>query len=130
MTGFHRAVAEMIRSGNRVIIDEMLLDEKARDHWLEVLTPFQPLLVGVYCSLEELERRERGRATERCKRKRATELRKRQRESHHGLARWSAQRVHSGIEYDVIVDTTGSNSNSLECARSILDNVERGPERA
>jgi chloramphenicol 3-O phosphotransferase len=61
LVGFHRAVAEIVRSGNRVIIDEMLLDEEVRDHWLDVLTPFQPLLVGVYCDLAVLEQRESQR---------------------------------------------------------------------
>jgi chloramphenicol 3-O phosphotransferase len=58
MTGFHRAVVEIVRCGNSVIIDEMLLDSRVRDDWLDVLTPWRPLLVGVFCSDEELVRRE------------------------------------------------------------------------
>lgn len=46
MAGFHRGVVEMIRAGNSVIIDEMLLDGRVRDDWLQILTPWRPLLVG------------------------------------------------------------------------------------
>jgi chloramphenicol 3-O phosphotransferase len=88
MSGFHRGVAEIVRAGNPVIIDEMLLDEKVRDDWLDVLADLRPLLVGVYCSMAELERRERGRT------------------SRPGLSRWSARQAHLGMSYDLVLDTT------------------------
>jgi chloramphenicol 3-O phosphotransferase len=100
MVGFHRAVAEFVRAGNPVVIDEMLLDGRVRDHWLSVLAPFQPLLIGVYCDLDELERREY------------------QRGNRPGLARWSAQRVHSGIHYDLTIDTTAK--TSMQCAEELF----------
>ncbi|HET8631315.1 MAG TPA: AAA family ATPase [Thermomicrobiales bacterium] len=106
MAGFHRAVAEIVRSGNPVIVDEMLLDERVRDDWLAVLAPFKPLLVGVHCALDELERRERGRA------------------HRPGVARWSARRVHAGINYDMIVDTTAQ--TSISCAGTILERIKEG----
>lgn len=106
MMGFHRAVAEIVRSGNSVVVDEMLLDERVRDHWFTVLAPFTPLLVGVYCSLAELERRES------------------QRGNRLGLARWSAQRVHSDIRYDMIIDTTAK--TPMRCAEEILEYIEKG----
>src|SRR5215472_8491782 len=45
MSGFHRAVAEMVHLGNRVIIDEMLLDARVRDDWLNVLADLNPMLI-------------------------------------------------------------------------------------
>jgi chloramphenicol 3-O phosphotransferase len=88
MTGFHRGVVEIIRSGNPVIIDEMLLDEHVRDDWLGLLTPLQPLLVGVFCSDEVLARREKARG------------------NRAGLARWSARHSHVGMSYHLTLDTT------------------------
>ena len=109
MVGYHRAIAEIVRSGNSVVVDEMLLDERVRDDCFTVLAPFKPLLVGVYCSLDELERRER------------------QRVNRPGLARWSAQRVHSGIQYDMIIDTTSK--TPMRCAEEILDRIAKGMAR-
>lgn len=110
MVGFHRAIAELVRSGNPVVIDEMLLDERIGDHWLTVLAPFQPLLIGVYCSLDELERRES------------------QRVNRLGLARWSSQRVHAGIHYDMMIDTTSK--TPMRCAEEILDRIKKGMAHA
>lgn len=107
MAGFHRGVAEIARAGNSVIVDEMLLDGRVRDHWFAVVAPFRPLLVAVLCGMEELERRER------------------QRTNRLGLARWSAQRVHAGIDYDVTVDTT--TASSLECAGQIVAQIQMRP---
>ncbi len=95
MTGFHRAVAELVRAGNSVIIDEMLLSEQVRDDWLSVLEPFRPTLIGVYCAIPELERRERART------------------SRLGLARWSAGNAHRGMVYDMIVDTDSADAATL-----------------
>ncbi len=106
LIGFHRAIAELTRSGNPVIIDEMLLDENVREDWFTALAPFRPLFVGVHCSLDELERRER------------------QRGNRPGLARWSAQRVHAGIHYDMTIDTTVK--MPMQCAQEIVDHLNRG----
>jgi chloramphenicol 3-O phosphotransferase len=91
MTGFHRAAIELARAGNSIIIDEMLLDHRVRDDWLEVLTPWRPLLVGVYCADDELTRRETARG------------------NRPGLARWSARHAHNGMRYDLTIDTTHTN---------------------
>ena len=89
-----------------MIVDEMLLDTRVRDHWFTILAPFKRLLVGVQCQLDELERRER------------------QRGNRPGLARWSAQHVHAGIPYDMVVDTTSK--TALRCAGEILDHIKAG----
>jgi chloramphenicol 3-O phosphotransferase len=90
MAGFHRGVVEIVRAGNSVIVDEMLLDERVRDDWLQLLTPWQPLLVGIHCADEELARREKARG------------------NRPGLARWSARHVHRGMRYQLAFDTTGA----------------------
>lgn len=103
LVGFHRATAELVRSGNSVIIDEMLLDENVRDHWFDIVRPLGAFFVGVYCSLDELERREHERG------------------NRPGLARWSAQRVHSGVQYDMIVETTSK--TPMSCAEEIVNEI-------
>jgi len=109
MAGFHRGVAEMIRAGNSVIIDEMLLDGRVRDDWLQVLTPWRPLLVGVFCSDEELARREASRG------------------NRPGLARWSARRAHVGVKYDLMLDSTaiGPVTNAAKIAGALESVVQR-----
>lgn len=109
MTGYHKAVVEIVRAGNPVVIDEMLLSEQVRDHWLAVLAPLAPLLVGVYCGIGELERREP------------------QRRNPPGLARWSHQRVHIGMTYDLSVDTTSK--PTLACAEEILSHMKDSTAR-
>lgn len=94
MTGFHRAAIELVRAGNPIIIDEMLLDQYVRDDWLKMLKPWQPVLVGVYCADEELARRETARG------------------NRPGLARWSARHTHDGMRYDITVDTTQTRSDA------------------
>ncbi|MEU4620527.1 AAA family ATPase [Actinoplanes sp. NPDC023801] len=92
MAGLHRAVAALLTAGNRVIVDEMLLGADVRDDWLEVLRPWRPLYVGVFCADDELTRREQARG------------------NRPGLARWSARHAHDGMTYDVCVDTTATSA--------------------
>jgi chloramphenicol 3-O phosphotransferase len=99
MLGFHRAVAELARPGNDLIVDEVLLDGRVRDDWRAVLEPFDVLWVGVHCAVDELERREAGRR------------------SPAGLARWSSRQAHEGMVYDVTVDTT--TASAMDCATTI-----------
>lgn len=103
MTGFHRGVVEIVRSGNSVIIDEMLLDDRVRDDWLDLLTPWRPLLVGVFCSDDELARREKARG------------------NRAGLARWSARHSHLGMNYHLRLDTTTVDPtvNAAEIVRAL-----------
>ncbi|TDW18972.1 chloramphenicol 3-O phosphotransferase [Kribbella kalugense] len=100
LEGFHRAVREFVRAGNPVIVDEVMLGPEVRDHWFATLAGIDVVSVGVRCDLEELERREgarKGRA---------------------GLARWSEERVHEGMTYDLWVDTTVQGAEA--CAHQIL----------
>jgi chloramphenicol 3-O phosphotransferase len=105
MSGFHRGVAEIVRAGNPVIIDEMLLDGKVRDDWLDVLAELRPMLIGVYCSMPELERRELERT------------------NRPGLSRWSAGQAHLGMKYDLTLDTT--RATSQESAEAIAAAMAR-----
>lgn len=109
MAGFHRGVVEILRAENSVIIDEMLLDRHVRDDWLQLLTPWRPLLVGVFCSDEELAHRETARG------------------NRPGLARWSARRAHAGMKYDLTLDTTATDlaSNAAEIVKALESRDQR-----
>jgi chloramphenicol 3-O phosphotransferase len=109
MTGFHRGATELVRAGNSIIIDEMLLDRRVRDDWLEVLTPWQPLLVGVFCTDDELARRETTRG------------------NRPGLARWSARQAHNGMRYDITIDTTHASADTAaaEIAKTLHETNQR-----
>lgn len=113
MVGFHRGVLEMVRAGNSVIIDEMLLDEPVRDDWLHLLAPWQPLLVGVFCADEELAHREQARG------------------NRPGLARWSARHAHRGMSYDLTLDTTAADPTAAaaEIAKVLEDGEQRNSPR-
>jgi chloramphenicol 3-O phosphotransferase len=112
LTGFHRAATELVRAGNSIIIDEMLLDCRVRDDWLEVLTPWRPMLVGIYCADGELTRREIERG------------------NRPGLARWSARNAHNGMRYDLTIDTTHTNPDAAAAHISeALDSIDGAESR-
>lgn len=100
MRGFHRAAAEMADSGQCLVIDDMLFEPWLLDDWTDVLQAHGVMLVGLHCSLEELERRERCRS-----------------DRDAGLARGHFERVHARPTYDMEFDT-GRRSAS-ECADAI-----------
>jgi chloramphenicol 3-O phosphotransferase len=112
MTGFHRAAIELVRAGNSIIIDEMLLDQRVRDDWLDVLKPWQPFLVGVYCADDELARRETARG------------------NRPGLARWSARHTHDGMRYDITIDTTHTKSDAAAARIAQALHTTTGPNSA
>jgi chloramphenicol 3-O phosphotransferase len=88
LLGMREAVAAMVSSGNRVIVDEVA-EADVLDDYRQVLMGHDILWVGLTASLSELERRERLRG-----------------DRHLGLARWQHERVHEGINYDLVIDTT------------------------
>ncbi|WP_394619009.1 chloramphenicol phosphotransferase CPT family protein [Lentzea sp. JNUCC 0626] len=56
-----RAAAELVRGGNDLIIDEMLLAPELAPLWLDALRGLDVLFVHVTCPLPLLEERERAR---------------------------------------------------------------------
>lgn len=111
MRGFHRAVACMADSGQRLVIDDMLFEPWLLEDWVSVLRPYGVLLAGLHCSLEELERRERCRG-----------------DRDPGLARGHFDSVHAHRVYDIELHTDCASVS--ECAELILDRWRRGPASA
>ena len=103
--GFHAAGAAIVRTGNLVIMDDVLESEPPwLENLLELFNGLYVLFVGVHCPLAELERREKER-----------------KERKDGIARLQFDQVHATILYDVEVDT--SVSSPLECATIIFDQL-------
>ncbi|NEC49292.1 AAA family ATPase [Actinospica acidiphila] len=106
--GYHRAVAGMASAGSDVVVDHVLSEEWRLDDCLELFDPREVVLVGVRCSLEETERRERERGDRPA-----------------GLAARQYARVHAHGVYDVECDTT--TTGPADCARAIAASLPRRP---
>jgi len=118
LTGLHRGWGEHLRLGTNLIIDHFLQERDWCDELLGVFrdTGVRVLLVGVHCSVEELERREAFRADG------GLEGRPR------GLARRSNELCHAhGLDYDVNVwtdrESTAESVEALLVAMASADSI-------
>lgn len=106
MSGFHHACAAMRTSGMNLIIDHVLLEPAWTAECQVLFSPFRFYCVGVFCSLEILERRERERGDRQI-----------------GLARFTALNVHTGNDYDMTIDT--SFLSPRQCAEQICRHISK-----
>lgn len=117
LSGIHRGWGEHLTLGSSLIIDHFLQDKDWCDEALAVIegSGARMVSVGVYCSVQELERREASRAD--------GELEGRPL----GLARRSNELCHShGLEYDVTVWTDRqSTAESVEAIIAALESPHR-----
>jgi chloramphenicol 3-O phosphotransferase len=100
MRGMRHAIAAMAAQGNHLIVDDVILDHRKQPEYRSLLAPFETYLVGLFAPLDVLEAREQERG-----------------DRLPGLARWQYHRVHSGLTYDLQIDTAAS--SPLECAHKI-----------
>jgi chloramphenicol 3-O phosphotransferase len=89
--GFHGCVVALASAGNDLIVDHVIEFPDWRVELRELLLPFDVFLVGVHCSLGELERRERDRGDRRIG---------------EGREHVEIDRIHELGPYDLEVDTT------------------------
>lgn len=102
---WYSGLAAIGRSGTGLIVDEVFLDGASSRARLEVaLSGLDVRWVGVRCSPEVAAARERRRA-----------------DRVPGMAELQADRVHQGIAYDLVVDTTST--GAAECARAIASQM-------
>lgn len=98
---WNEGLAAIARAGTGVIVDEVFLDGgRSQVRLRAALDGLAVLWVGVECQAEVAEERERQRG-----------------DRTRGMARDQAQRVHQGVTYDMVVDTT--RNTSAECAEVI-----------
>lgn len=102
LRGMRRAVASLALEGLNVVVDDLLIHPDHRVGYLETLKDFRTIFVGVYCSLDEMERREAAREGR-----------------FPGTAQTTLLKVHSRMEYDVRVDT--SRASPRELAKTVLE---------
>jgi chloramphenicol 3-O phosphotransferase len=108
--GFRRAesawwngMAAIAASGIGLILDEVFLNgAESQARLAEPLRGLTVVWVGIRCDPEVAQARERQRG-----------------DRIHGMASNQAERVHDGVRYDFIVDTTRSGPD--ECARDVLE---------
>ncbi|MGH3073460.1 MAG: phosphotransferase-like protein, partial [Gaiellales bacterium] len=98
----YEGVAAMARAGLGVIVEEVLLaGGPAQRRIARELPRVDVLWVGVRCDPAVAAGREAGRS-----------------ERIVGMALSQAERVHEGVRYDVVVDTTEASPE--QCARAVL----------
>lgn len=95
-------VREIINNKVNIIIDDVFIDKNRLKTNLNSIGGNLVYLIGVHCSLEQLESREKLRKNRRV-----------------GEARGQAKYVHSGVTYDLNVDT--SINSTSECAAKIAN---------
>ena len=105
LRGMRRAIAAFAREGNNVIIDDLMFEPGFLHDYLEVLTEFDVLFVGVRCSLTVTNEREAQRPGR-----------------FPGTATSHFDRVHSDSVYDIEVDT--SEKTPYACAREIVARLD------
>jgi chloramphenicol 3-O phosphotransferase len=109
MLGYYRSLRAFLLSGHNVLADTGFYTPELLQTLVRELAAEQERvwLVGVRCSLEELERREQARTN---------------RQS--GLAREQFESIHAGALYDIEVDTTAASPE--DCARAIKARLAGG----
>jgi chloramphenicol 3-O phosphotransferase len=121
LSGTHRGWGEHLALGTHLIIDHFLQERDWSDEALDVIEKSGARIfsVGVYCSVQELERREASRAD--------GELEGRPL----GLARRSNELCHShGLEYDVTVWTDQQTTEeSVDAIVAALYSLQNGAPR-
>ncbi|XVQ86213.1 chloramphenicol phosphotransferase CPT [Microbispora siamensis] len=100
-------IAAMARAGARLIVDDVFLGGAAsQQRWQRVLAGLEVLWVGVRCDSAIAAGREIARG-----------------DRVRGMAALQAEVVHEGVAYDLVVDTT--HTESLTCAETIATRVRR-----
>jgi chloramphenicol 3-O phosphotransferase len=63
--GFHHSIAALAAAGNDLIVEHIIECAGWRRGLQQILEPFDVFLVGVHCSLDEIDRRELARGDRR-----------------------------------------------------------------
>ncbi|MEM7124776.1 MAG: AAA family ATPase [Chloroflexota bacterium] len=106
ISGMHHAVAALAAAGNNVIVDTVLSSKDNVAECVFIFAHFRVTFVGLFCPLEELERRERARD-----------------DRYAGMAKAQFDQVHSHRIYDLEVDT------SIESAQQIAAKIKAYNEK-
>ena len=108
IAGIYHAVAGLARSGNDVIVDDVIYDPVVLQSAVLALHTCTVLFVGVRCPVDVAEQRERDRG-----------------DRNPGLVTAHIDLVHAHGIYDLDVDT--SVLTAMECAEKIKERLLNGP---
>jgi chloramphenicol 3-O phosphotransferase len=89
MVGYYRSLRAFLSAGHNVLADTGFYTPELLNQCIRELKDETVWLVGVYCSTEELERREKARGNRQI-----------------GLAREQQTTIHNSVIYDIEVDTS------------------------
>lgn len=109
MIGFHASSVSIIRAGNNAIIDTVLQEPSWVLPCVRTFAGIKVIFVGVHCSLDVLEAREKERGDRQI-----------------GIARYQHNRVHTHDTYDIQVDTSAMSID--ECVSVICGYVNSGKQ--
>jgi len=101
---FHSTALLLLKSGHNLIIDDIADGRREVGIWQEEFAPYNLITVGVFCSLDELQRREKARGDRKI-----------------GSAAEQFYRVHQGVDYDLTVNT--ENASPRQCATQIVEHI-------
>lgn len=110
LTGVYRAIAALVGAGLNVIVEDALWDREVAQTAVSILHPYNPLFVGLHCSLETAKQREVARG-----------------DRFPGGAATFFHRVHAYTVYDLDIDTEQYSAEG--CAAVIKGAVENGRSR-
>ena len=104
LRGMRASVRAMAAEGLNLIVDDVMMGrtDPALAEYQRLLSGFAVHTVGVFASLETLERRETARGDRMI-----------------GLARWQYDRVHDGMRYDLVVHSDEPTPDAI--ARQIIE---------
>ena len=109
VSGFHKTIAALVRSGNNVLVDHVLQEEGWLQECVEDWAGLDVIFVGIKCPLEIAEQREKERG-----------------DRNSGTARYQFERVHIHNFYDIILDTSSLGVD--ECVARIMAVVQNKPK--
>ena len=106
LRGMRRTIATLANLELNVIVDDVILHSSFRDDYVQALNGLKVIFVGVHCSTEEMNRRERVREGR-----------------FPGTAESTLAKVHHHMIYDVEVDAT--DNPPMDLAREVLKYTHR-----
>jgi len=99
---FHDIINAFLMNNQNVIVDHVLQENEWKDDLFSKIKKYNVFIIGIYCSIGELEKRERERKDRKI-----------------GLAAYQFNRVHENMKYDIELNT--EENNVEECINEILN---------
>ncbi len=103
---FNDIINAFLMNNQNIIVDHVLQENEWKDDLFSKIKQYNVFRIGLYCSIEELEKREQERKDRKI-----------------GLAAYQFSRVHENMKYDIELDTESKNVE--ECIDEILEKATK-----